>query len=188
MKYKIMKKHLQISKEITKIILNVSIYLLLPLVVITLITSKISLGGFRSYTVLTGSMSPLIPQGSIVYSQSKNDYGKGDIITFEQGGVTVTHRVVEKITENGKTLFKTQGDANNAADSNPVPAENIKGKVELFVPEVGKLVMFLKTLPGFFSLVILPTLIFIAFELFNMKKEIEKEVEKKLLKRMESHG
>lgn len=181
-------KKISLLKEITKIVLNVSVYLLLPLVVITLITSKISLGGIQSFVVLTGSMSPLIPQGSVVYSQKLNDYGKGDIITFEQGGVTVTHRVVEKITENGKTLYKTRGDANNISDSEPIPAENVVGKVELFVPEIGKLIMYLKTMQGFFTLIILPTLLFVGFELFNIRKEIEKEVEKKFLRRMNSNG
>lgn len=181
-------KSIKITKEITKALLNVSIFLLLPLVVVTLITSKISLGGVKSFIVLTGSMSPLIPTGSVVYSHAQSSYGKGDIITFEQNGVTVTHRIIETLSENGKTVYQTRGDANNISDSEPVPAENIVGKVELFVPEIGKLVMFLKTLPGFAILIILPTLIFVGFELFNIRKEIEKEVEKKLLRRMSVNG
>lgn len=184
-----MKKPLYISKEITKAALNVTIFLLLPLVVFTLITSKTDvIAGIKSFTVLTGSMSPLIPQGSIVYSMKKSSYNKGDIITYEQNGVTVTHRVIEKLSENGKTLFKTRGDANNAADSQPVPAENVVGKVELFVPEVGKLTMFLKTLPGFMLFIIVPALIFIGFELFNIKRELEKEIEKKVMNRMNTNG
>ena len=184
-----MKKHLYISKEITKAVLNVTIFLLLPLVVFTLITSKTDIiGGIKSFTVLTGSMSPLIPAGSIVYSMKKSDYNKGDIITFDQGGVTVNHRVVEKITDNNKVFYLTRGDANNATDSQPVMAENVVGKVELFVPEVGKLTMFLKTLPGFMLLVIIPALIFIGFELFNTKRELEKEIEKKVMNRMNSNG
>lgn len=181
-------KTIKITKEIIKAVLNVSVFLLLPLVVLTLITSKVSLGGFQSFVVLTGSMSPLIPQGSVVYTFKQDGYKKGDIITFEQNGVTVTHRIVEKITENNTTLYETRGDANNATDSEPVPSKDVVGKVELFVPVVGKLIMFLKTLPGFFTLIILPALIFVGFELFNIKKEIEKNVEKKLLRRMSSNG
>ncbi|MBI2593461.1 signal peptidase I [Candidatus Daviesbacteria bacterium] len=177
-----------ILKEVTKAILNVSVFLLLPLVVVTLITSKVSLGGVKSFVVLTGSMSPLIPQGSVVYTSKQNEYKKGDIITFEQNGVTVTHRVVNKVTENNSTLYETQGDANTARDSGLVPSANIVGKVELFIPVIGKIIMFLKTLPGFFTLIILPTLIFVGFELFNIRKEIEKEVEKKVLRRMSSNG
>lgn len=181
-------KKTNLVKEIIKAILNVSVFLLLPLVVITLITSRVSLGGVKSFVVLTGSMSPLIPAGSVVYSHSQNNYGNGDIITFEQNGVTVTHRVVEKISKDNKTFYKTRGDANNITDSEPVAAENVVGKVELFVPAIGKLIMFLKTLPGFFTLIILPTLIFVGFELFNIRKEIEKDVEKKLLRRMNANG
>lgn len=184
-----MKKHLYISKEITKALLNVTIFVLLPLVVFTLITSKTDIiAGIRSYTVLTGSMSPLIPQGAIVYSQKHSDYQKGDIITFEQGGVSVTHRIIEKFTDQNKTFYRTRGDANNTEDSNPVSAENVVGKVELFVPEVGKLTMFLKTLPGFVVLIILPVLIFVGFELFNIKRELEKEIEKKVMRRMSTDG
>lgn len=181
-------KKFNLLREITKAILNVSVFLLLPLVVVTLITSKVSVGGFKSFVVLTGSMSPLIPAGSVVYSRSIDNYGKGDIITFEQNGVTVTHRVVNKITENNATFYETRGDANNVTDSESVPSKDVVGKVELFVPLIGKLIMFLKTLPGFFTLIILPTLIFVGFELFNIRKEIEKEVEKKLLRRINSNG
>jgi signal peptidase I len=184
-----MKKHLYISKEITKAILNVTIFLILPLVVFTLITSKTDIiAGIRSFTVLTGSMSPLIPQGAIVYSMKHPSYNKGDIITYEQSGVTVTHRITEVKTENGKTFYSTKGDANNTGDSQSVALENVVGKVELFVPEVGKLTMFLKTLPGFVVLIIVPALIFIGFELFNIKRELEKEIEKKVLRRMGTDG
>src|SRR3989344_1801593 len=131
--------------NILQTILTVIIFILLPLVVFTLVSSKTEFLGFRSFVVLTGSMSPLIPTGSIIFSQNTKNYRTGDIISFEKGSVTVTHRIIDVVDKDGKHIsslaspmggskpadifyqqavsaaesyaYKTQGDANNVADS-----------------------------------------------------------------------
>ncbi len=192
-----------IVRSIFQILFTAITFVLVPLIAFTLISSKSSLiGGFQSFVVLTGSMSPLIPTGSVVYSKKSEQYLPGDIITFKRGDINVTHRIVEVVDEKGnkispfispmpgenktqKIFYKTKGDANNAVDPESVSAEKIIGKTEFHFPYVGRFIYFLRSLPGFMLFVILPTLIFIAFELWGIKNEIVKNTEKKILERMQ---
>jgi signal peptidase len=75
------------------------------------------IGGHFS-VIMTGSMEPTIPVGSIVTIKKVNpEYVKvGDIITFKAGESTVMHRVIDKIVENGSYYFRTKGDANEVPD------------------------------------------------------------------------
>lgn len=183
-----MKKIIYILKEILKTTLNILVIAILPLVVFTLITSKVDLiAQIRSFVVLTGSMSPLIPAGAVVFSQTQPNYNYNDIITFDQGGINITHRIKEVVIENNETFYRTQGDANNSADSTLIPQNKVVGKALFHFPYIGKLIMYLKSLTGFATLIILPTLIFIGFELYNIKKELERSVERKILERINAN-
>ena len=189
-------------KKITNSVLTIIIFTALPIVVFTLITSKSPIiFGIKSYTVLTGSMEPTIPVGSIIYTLKTSSYQKGDVIAFETGGLTITHRIAGVKNESGKDIsllvspiegvkkaeelfYQTKGDANNKEDSKLVPQRNISGQVLTYLPYIGKVVFFLKTIPGFLILIVLPVLIFIGSELWKIKKELEKEIEKKLMEKM----
>ena len=175
------------------------------MVVLTLITSKTDvLGGIRSFVVLTGSMEPVLPVGSIVFTQKnpgyqgdavvspiKDDqarYGAGDVIAFDQGGRTVTHRIVGTEDTKDQVNYRTRGDANNTNDGDLVTQQKVIGKQFFSVPYVGKFVVFLKTIPGFVVLIVIPGVLYIGFELWHIKKEIEKQTEKKVLSRMRAEA
>lgn len=195
-------KFLGYVKKTSEIIFTAIVFVLIPIIAFTLITSRTSaLLGFQSFTVLSGSMSPTIPTGSIVYTQKADKVEKGDIITFKLKEVNVTHRVVDITDKNGKSVtslvsplpgspgpgeifYKVKGDANKEADSDLVPASKVVGKTFVNVPAIGRLTGFLKTIPGFLIFIIFPTLIFVSFELWNIKKEIEKQTERRVLKRL----
>lgn len=100
---------------------------------------------FHPVVVLSGSMEPTYPVGSIIYYKAAafNEIEAGDAITFRTGSgdALVTHRVVEKheISEE----FITQGDANETTDPNPVEYRNVVGRVGLFcIPFAGYFVTF----------------------------------------------
>ena len=80
------------------------------------------LAGYRPVVVLSGSMEPAFPVGSVIYykAASFEQIQEGDPITFHAGedGSLVTHRVVEK--QELSRDFITRGDANETADPNPV--------------------------------------------------------------------
>ena len=88
----------------------------------------------RGYVILSGSMEPVIPTGSVaVVDSSKRDVRPGNIATFERHGDLVTHRILSK-TEEG---YKTKGDANTDPDSGTIPVENIRGTYLFCIPYLG---------------------------------------------------
>ena len=99
--------------------------------------------GATPYTVLTGSMRPGMPPGSLVVTKPV-EAGKlkvGDAITYQlRSGEpeVVTHRITSlSQTLGGETLFTTQGDANPGPDEKPVKAAQIRGVVWYSIPLVG---------------------------------------------------
>lgn len=164
-----------------KIFLTIGIVIVLPFAAFTLVSSKMDLFGLQSFVVLTGSMSPTIPQGSISFAKKQPSYQSGEVITFLiKGGQTVTHRIVDVVEENGAQKFRTKGDANNTFDSQLVATPDILGATIFHIPHVGKFILFLKTLPGFISFIIIPGILLMGFELWNVKREMEKEIRKKI--------
>jgi signal peptidase len=91
------------------------------------------LGGATAYTILTGSMKPGMPPGTLVVVRPKpvDQIKAGDVITFQlkSGDPAVaTHRVVSVgVALDGKRQFTTKGDANDAADLHRVLPEQIRG-------------------------------------------------------------
>lgn len=97
------------------------------------------------YVVVSGSMEPNVPVGSICLVNCQDrEPDVGDIIAYRAGDTIITHRVVEE-TDQG---YVTKGDANNAADPGVVKQKQIFGVCSLVIPKVGYVVMFLRTLKG----------------------------------------
>lgn len=179
------RKTFKITKNVFYTLLVISVFILLPFVVFTLITSKTALlDGIKSFVIVSGSMEPSIPTGSIIYTLKDDFYSNGDVIAFEAEGKTISHRVMGIQTVGNEIYYATKGDANNSADGNLVPRENVVGKTYFFVPFLGKLVMSFKTPIGFAIGIVLPALLFILMELWNIKKEIEKATEKRVMQKL----
>ena len=130
-------------------------------------------GGYRPLIVLSGSMKPVMPVGSVVVSKSVDaaSVKVGDIVTYAQAsdptGKTspfITHRVAKVIQGTSGLSFVTKGDANNTDDQNPVPASRIVGRVVLIMPSVGRVTQFVHSPLGLILLILLPGAILIAWE------------------------
>lgn len=132
------------------------------LIIGILVVAAPMITGYKPVVVLTGSMEPTYPVGSIIYYKgaSFEDIEDGDPITFSVGNdknAVVTHRVVEK-DETTKS-FITKGDNNATPDTNPVPYSNVMGKVmDYHLPVVGYFVQYIKNffvIGGVFIILIL---------------------------------
>ena len=91
--------------------------------------------GYEEMAVLTGSMEPKYPVGTLIFVKEAdpNTLEVGDVITYHlDSNTVVTHRIVE-IDKEGQTVT-TKGDANNANDGNPVPYSEIVGKEHFKIP------------------------------------------------------
>ena len=95
-------------------------------------------------TILSGSMEPNLPVGSlaVVLPVEPDDVRIGDIVSYlpDPGDPTaISHRVVAiDIHGDGSRVFTVKGDANSAADA-PVQAYQIRAKVWYAVPGLGYL-------------------------------------------------
>lgn len=96
--------------------------------------------GIRSYTVLSGSMEPVIETGSLAFikeipEEQNYEPKTGEIVMYaaENGEVLVTHRIVR--AEEG--CFITKGDANETEDLLPVTRAQIKGTYLFSVKKAG---------------------------------------------------
>jgi signal peptidase len=96
--------------------------------------------GIYPYIILSASMEPTIPTGSLVYVNTKDtQVSEGDIVTFFLSNgtdeINVTHRV-EKITEEG---IVTKGDNNDVEDLNLLIPDRVIGKYAFHIPGAGYL-------------------------------------------------
>jgi signal peptidase len=78
-------------------------------------------GTYRTATVLTGSMRPEMPPGSLVVlvPVDASTIKVGDVITFEApvpGHPVVTHRIVRIVEPGEHPVVQTKGDANASRD------------------------------------------------------------------------
>jgi signal peptidase len=129
--------------------------------------------GYRLFVVQSGSMEPAIKTGSVVITSVAKTYQVGDIVAFTTTTIkdVVTHRI-SSITDDEKgRRFVTKGDANKAVDPQPVPKNNIQGKVRLAIPYAGYFVSFAKTQLGLIMLIIIPGTLIVYSELVSIKNE-----------------
>lgn len=167
-------------KKIISIVFQTTLFTIVAVICLTLLSSRFAVLGLRSFTVVTGSMEPKVHVGSVVFTLPSKNYKVGQIITFNRGKISVTHRIIA--VKNNQ--YQVKGDANNTADIGLVNKTSIIGRDFLIIPYLGKFTAFLKTIPGFAIFVFFPMLLYILLEARVIKKEWEKEIEKKVLKKV----
>jgi signal peptidase len=124
-------------------------------------------GTGRALSVLTGSMAPVIPEGSLILIRpvDPQTISAGDVVTFRprsNSDALVTHRVVGVVPGTTPTLsFRTKGDANSGEDPNLVSADAIAGKVVYQVPRVGHIAAWAHSGSGLVGLAALPLLLYL---------------------------
>ena len=100
--------------------------------------------GFSSAVVLTGSMADAIQPDDVIITHRQDAYKVGDIVTYQTGTMSVTHRIIA-VHENG---YRTKGDANNTDDGADIPQDAVVGKVVLVIPKIGAVIRFVRTPAG----------------------------------------
>jgi len=139
-------------------------------------------GNYKVKIVLSGSMEPELPMGSLVFLKPESSYAVGDIITFGKDtkmDVPTTHRIV--LTHDSPTgkVFQTKGDANENEDARDVRESEVIGKVFFDIPYLGYVLDFAKKPIGFILLVLLPAAFIILDEIGNIWKEAKRMRRKK---------
>ena len=111
------------------------------MVILSVFISISSCREFRIFCILSGSMGPTIPTGSLILVHTDVELHTEDIVTFHQEDAVITHRIMRMIDDQ---TYITKGDANDSEDPLPLSRSQIVGKVILHVPFIGYIVSFMK--------------------------------------------
>lgn len=140
---------MQISDTVKKI-WNVATTVLVAIVVIfAVLLVGVRLFGIQVYSVISGSMEPEYPVGSLIYVKEvdPSEVKKGEVITYVlPNDMPSTHRVIDIDTANQH--FYTKGDANDYADGSPVHFKNLIGKPVFQIPILGYVAYYIQHPPG----------------------------------------
>jgi signal peptidase len=128
---------------------------------------------YQALVVRSGSMSPTIPTGSVVfYTKRAADKVKvGDIIVFDKPGSSnekVTHRVFSIGTSSTGPYFRTKGDANGAPDDWQVPAVGTGWIAKFHVPVVGYALSDIQSSLGRILLLLIPAVLLGGITLYEI--------------------
>lgn len=146
------------KKKINKII-NFIFYILVIVLSIYIIGIQFfpeKLGefvGYRTFVILTDSMEPTIPVGSLVISKNVKDAAeipKDTIISFrvDRMGdeVVFTHYFKKReLDETGKVRYYTQAENADRYDDYTTYGEDVLGTYVFHIPYVGKFILFLQS-------------------------------------------
>ena len=133
-----------------------------------------NVAGFTPLSVQSDSMLPTFKTGDLIFIK-KCDTTKlkeGDIVTFhtiiQNQYVLNTHRI-EKIEEYGSIrTYTTKGDNNIIEDTHIISDGDIVGKYVGKLPGFGKVIDFISGSTGFLVCIVLPMLIFFAYQVYHL--------------------
>lgn len=120
-----------------------SVLLLAMLAVLTVTILVPLVAGAERFTVLTGSMQPTYPPGTLIVVKpaEPDELRVGTPITYQlKTGepAVVTHRIIATAQNTrGERTFVTRGDAGDTPDEKPVLVKQIRGKVWYSIPYLG---------------------------------------------------
>ena len=134
--------------------------------------------GYKSFIVGSGSMEPAMNVGDLIIIKEVDtgQLEEGDIISFREGDIVVTHRIIDITETNGERTFLTQGDANNTADGVPITDDMIEGRLLHTIPHLGDFALFIQTPLGFMLTVVLPLILLVVYLIWSAwRSEQEKQ-------------
>lgn len=136
--------------------------------------------GYKTFTIISGSMEPTININDIVIIKKVDrfDIQKNDIITFKIDEEVVTHRVIDFKVIDNDLIFITKGDSNEVTDMQDVRYENIEGKYIRKIPKAGKVLSLLKN-KYVFSLILILLIICYILQRKNIQKKIKRKEKRK---------
>lgn len=188
----IMLKKAKRNKILDKIKLIIILILLsLVLYNITLIIQAILIPektpnvlGYKTFSIISGSMSPTIKVGDIVIVKEEKNLKVNDIISFRREGEIITHRIINIAEEKNQKKYITKGDSNNAVDDSYVYYKDIEGKVIKRIPKLGSVMMILQKR----IVILLIIFIFVVSYLSDLKRNNKKKIRKQKREILKKEG
>lgn len=148
------------------------------------------------FTIISPSMTPNIDVYDVVFvaKTDPQNIQIGDVISyystksyFQEQGIPITHRVIEKFNTSEGVVFRTQGDANPIPDDEVIMGNNVVGVVKFVIPQLGRIQFFLASKAGWVIAILVPALGVLIYDMLKLFKLLRarnemKEVRKALNK------
>ena len=133
--------------------------------------------GYKTFVIVSGSMEPTImTQDAILVKEvPQNEIEMNDIISFSQGENIITHRVIGIAEENGVKKYTTKGDNNHTEDKKKTTYEQIEGKYQFKMSQLGVVTKMIKNKMTLIVLVLIMIAIYCYKHKLQMKKQERKE-------------
>lgn len=145
-----------------------TLLLIAVVAIIAALFSVIVFFDMNPYVIVSGSMEPELPVGSLcMIDCQQKEPEAGDIISYKAGDSVITHRVIE-VTDEG---YVTKGDENDSKDPGLVKPKQVFGTCVFSIPKAGYAVMFLRSLKG----IVLTITFVICFSLLGRLLESRRE-------------
>ena len=167
---------MQIPKKIKKVWDIVSTALVVIVVIFALLLVGVRLVDIQVYSVISGSMEPEYPVGSLIYVKDvdPSQIEAGDVITYVlPNDMPSTHRVVR--VDEANQLFYTKGDANESEDGAPVHFKNLLGTPVFKIPVLGYIAYYIQHPPGMYVAIAAGAILLILVFLPDLLKKDEKK-------------
>lgn len=139
------------SKAIKIILKMINIIIVTAVVLLAVLVIGTKAMGLQMYTVLSGSMEPNYPTGSLIYVKDAEpeELVAGDVITYKLSADTIaTHRIVAVLSDGGEISFRTKGDANDQEDASPVDGDDVIGTPVFMIPKAGYFANYIQSPEG----------------------------------------
>lgn len=164
-----------VAKKVWNIFTTVIVVLV---VIFAVLLIGVRLFGVQVYSVISGSMEPEYPVGSLIYVKEvdPSEIEVNDVITYVLPSETPsTHRVVRIDEEN--QLFYTKGDANETEDGAPVHFKNLIGTPVFKIPYLGYVAYYIQHPPGMYIAIAAGAVLLILVFLPDLFKKDKKKDE-----------
>lgn len=133
------------------------------------------------FNIVSESMEPTLEINDVVISQKcePSQLQIGDIITFEQDGRIISHRILDITSTNSVIKFETKGDNNEIPDPDIVDSGQVYGKVLFKIKRIGKIISYIQNVRGFINIAIFAVIVYILVSLRDKQKNSRKIKRKK---------
>ena len=169
---------MKIPKKLKRAWDIVSTVLVVIVVIFAILLAGVRLFGVQVYSVISGSMEPKYPVGSLIYVKEVDpaEIRVNDVITYVlPNDMPSTHRVIRIDEEN--QLFYTKGDANEAEDGSPVHFKNLRGTPVFKIPYLGYVAYYIQHPPGMYIAIAVGAVLMILVFLPDLFKKGKKKDE-----------
>ncbi len=153
-------------------IASVFIFVIIIILIFLFVSWDKNIFPYNVYAIESESMNPLLKRGDMIIVKNEKEYQINDIITFY-----VPHRkeyITHRIVRIEKGFYYTKGDANEAADNYKIDSGDISGKYVYKVNKLGFGVIFLKTITGVITCIVIPSSLLLGMIISDFGRKVKK--------------